>query len=80
EMHVLATATRMSRVEDVEHIFDMASLNGAKILNLDYGVDVGRQADLLITGSTTKRGVISSQEIIPYVVKNGRVVSTNREP
>jgi cytosine deaminase len=80
EMHVLATATRMSRVEDVEHIFDMASLNGAKILNLDCGVDVGRQADLLITGSTTKRGVISSQEIIPYVVKNGRVVSTNREP
>jgi cytosine deaminase len=78
EMHVLATTTRMNRVEDVEHIFDMASLNGAKILNLDYGVDVGRQADLLITNSTTKRGVISSQEIIPYVVKNGRVVSVSR--
>ncbi|HCX90651.1 MAG TPA: hypothetical protein DHT43_09110, partial [Deltaproteobacteria bacterium] len=77
EMHVLATATRMSRVEDVEHIFDMASLNGAKILNLDYGVDVGRQADLLITNSTTKRGVISSQEIIPYVVKNGKVLTTD---
>jgi len=67
----------MSRVEDVEHIFDMASLNGAKILNLDYGVDVGRQADLLITNSTTKRGVISSQEIIPYVVKNGKVLTTD---
>lgn len=75
EMHVLATTTRMKGVEDVECIFCMASMNGAKVMSLDYGVAVGRRADLLITGSPTKRELISSQEIIPYVVKNGQVVS-----
>lgn len=75
EMHVLATATRMSRIEDVENIFRMASLNGAEILSLDYGVAVGKRADLLVTNSSTKRATISRQEVIPYVIKNGRVVS-----
>ncbi|MFH1624934.1 MAG: amidohydrolase family protein [Pseudomonadota bacterium] len=75
EMHVLATTTRMTRIEDVDHIFDIGSLNGAKILGLDYGVSVGRSADLVVANSTTKRGVISGQEAIPYIVKNGHVIS-----
>ena len=75
EMHVLSTTTRMSSVDDVDNIFAMASLNGAKIMGIDYGVTVGGPADLLVTNCTTKRGVINSREVIPYVLKNGQVVS-----
>ncbi len=78
EMHVLATTTRMSGIEDIAHLLSIASLNGARIMGLDYGVVIGRRADLLVTNSATKRGVISGQEIIPYVVKNGRVVSQSQ--
>ncbi|MFH2013101.1 MAG: amidohydrolase family protein [Pseudomonadota bacterium] len=78
EMHVLATTTRMSRIEDVENIFEMATLNGAKILNLNYGIETGRQADLLVTNSVSKRQIISSREFIPYVIKNGKVVSVSK--
>jgi cytosine deaminase len=74
EMHILATTTRMSGVEDVQNLFDMASLNGARLMGLNYGIGLGKQADLLITNSTTKRGTISGQEIIPYIIKNGRVI------
>ena len=79
EMHVLATATRMSSIEDVEHIFNMSSLNGAKILGMNYGIAIGKQADILITNSTSKRGVISSHEMIPYVIKNGNIVSSAQD-
>ncbi|MDY6854886.1 MAG: amidohydrolase family protein [Thermodesulfobacteriota bacterium] len=74
EMHILATTTRMSGIEDVQNLFDMASLNGARLMGLNYGMSLGKQADLLITNSTTKRGTISDQEIIPYIIKNGRVI------
>ena len=79
EMHVLATATRMNSIEDVEHIFNMSSLNGAKILGMNYGIAIGKQADILITNSTSKRGVISSHEMIPYVIKNGNIVSSAQD-
>ena len=78
EMHVLATATRMSSIEDIDDIFDMASVNGAGILGMEYGVAVGKRADLIVTVSKTKRGVMNRREVIPYVIKNGQVVSQTR--
>lgn len=75
EMHVLASATRMTGVGDVDRIFEMASVNGAKIMGLDYGVEVGRQADLVVCNGTSLRDVLNGFPSMQYVLKNGWIVS-----
>mgnify|MGYP002154919882 CR=1 FL=1 len=75
EMHVLATSTRMSGVGDVDEIARMANVNGAKLLGFDYGVEVGKVADLIVTAARSTRQLISSVPVVPYVVKGGRVAA-----
>jgi cytosine deaminase len=74
EMHVLATAMRMSRPEDIDALLDMATVNPARLLGLDYGLETGKAADLLVTGADSKRLLICGSEEIPIVLKNGVMV------
>lgn len=75
EMHVLATTTRMSGVGDADEIARMATVNGAALLGLGYGVAVGKSADLLVTVARSTRELISGTPVVPYVVKGGRMVA-----
>lgn len=75
EMHVLATSTRMTEVNDFEKIFNMASVNGAKIMGLDYGVEVGKKADLIVCNGVSHRDVLNGFPSIRYVIKDGRIVA-----
>lgn len=74
EMHVLATTTRLSGVKDIDAVLDMATLNAAELLGLDYGVEKGKTADLLVTAADSKRDLICGPENIPVIIKNGRMV------
>ncbi len=71
EMHVLATTTRLSRVEDVDAILDMATVNSAGLLGLDYGLTERMAADLLVTGADSKRKLLCGPEEVTAIIKNG---------
>lgn len=75
EMHVLAVSTRMTGAEDFARLFEMASVNGAKVMGLDYGVAAGKRADFIVCGGISPRDVINGFPFIPYVIKDGRVVA-----
>ncbi|MBI2864426.1 MAG: amidohydrolase family protein [Chloroflexi bacterium] len=77
EMHVLATTTRLTGFGEAEKVFDMATVNGASLLGLDYGVEVGKKADLIVLPADSRRKALSHLPVAPYVIRNGRVVATN---
>jgi cytosine deaminase len=76
EMHVLVAATRMTEAKDFERVFSMASVNGARIMGLDYGVEVGRKADLVVCNGKSQREVLNSFPSVRYVIKDGVVVAS----
>lgn len=77
EMHVLATTTRLTGFGEAERVFDMATVGGAGLMGLDYGVEVGKRADLIVLAAATPRDALSHLPIVPYVIQNGRVVATS---
>ncbi|MBM3309111.1 MAG: amidohydrolase family protein [Candidatus Altiarchaeales archaeon] len=78
EMHVLITATRMTEASDFERVFNMASVNGAKIMGLGYGVEVGRKADLIVCNGKNQREVLNGFPSVRYVIKDGVIVASTR--
>ncbi|MDO8673606.1 MAG: amidohydrolase family protein [Dehalococcoidia bacterium] len=77
EMHVIATTTRLTGFGEAEKVFAMATVNGARLMGLDYGVAVGRKADLVVLAASSCRAALSHLPIVPYVIQNGRVVATS---
>jgi len=77
EMHVLATTTRMTTDDDIDSLYQMATLNGAKIIGLEYGLEVGRRADLIVLEATNRRDALCGPGIIPHVIQNGREVASS---
>ncbi|MDD5111838.1 MAG: amidohydrolase family protein [Candidatus Altiarchaeota archaeon] len=75
ELHVLASATRMTGAGDFDALFQMASVNGARLMGLDYGVEAGRKADLIICNGASARESLNGFPYVPYVIKDGRVVA-----
>ena len=73
EMHIARAATRMTSYHDAEMIFEMACLNGAKILGLDYGIKEGALADLLIMDCQSPEEALNSREIVPMVISGGNI-------
>ncbi|MFH1055841.1 MAG: amidohydrolase family protein [Candidatus Altiarchaeota archaeon] len=78
EMHVLASATRMTGAHDPCSLFNMASVNGARIMGLDYGVKPGCKADLIILNAASHRDALNGQPVIPNVIRGGRVVCESK--
>jgi len=76
EMHCLATTTRMTAYGDEKKLFDMASVNGARIMGLGYGIAEGNAADLIVLNKGTLLGALDNLAFIPYVIKHGRLVSS----
>jgi cytosine/creatinine deaminase len=78
EMHVLAAATRMTRANDPDNLFHMASVNGASIMGLGYGVEAGCTGDLVVLEASSRRGALNGAAAVPYVIKGGRVVCESK--
>ena len=76
ELHTLATTTRMSGLQDVERLLQMSTVNGAKLLGLEYGVSPGKQADLMVLNGQSFREALCSVPLVPYVIKGGNVMAT----
>ncbi|MFQ6075137.1 MAG: amidohydrolase family protein, partial [Candidatus Bathyarchaeia archaeon] len=62
---------------DLLRVFDMATETAARIIGLDYGIRVGKRADLLVLDATSPTDAIVAQAWRLYVVKDGEVVAEN---
>ncbi|HEX2172088.1 MAG TPA: amidohydrolase family protein [Dehalococcoidia bacterium] len=78
ELHTLATTVRLTGYADGARLFEMATLGGARVMGLDYGVAPGKPADLIVLNATTYRDALAGPDFVPVVVKAGRVVSRRR--
>jgi cytosine/creatinine deaminase len=73
-----AQVAQMVSRSDLETVFRMGTVNPAKALLLeDYGMEVGKQADLLIFDSESVASALMNQATRNYVIKKGKVVARN---
>ena len=77
EMHVLAAATRMTRAADPQTLFRMASVNGAAIMGLKYGISEGSRADIIVLNRENERDTINGFPHVRHVISGGRLVAEN---
>jgi cytosine deaminase len=75
EMHLLISATRFTQESDFNAVFQMASVNGARLMGLDYGLEVGKQADLIVCNGVSTRDALNGMPFVKYVLKNGSLLA-----
>jgi cytosine deaminase len=76
---ITAHATQMSLPEEIEVLFDMATVNAAKVLRLKkYGIEVGHPADVNIIDAPTVQEAFRTQADRRYVIAGGKVVAETR--
>lgn len=74
-------AAQMTAPDEIEKLYDMITVDAAKILGLeDYGLEVGKNANLVILDATDVREAIRLDSDRLYVIRRGKVVAqTKRE-
>lgn len=73
-----AQVAQMVTRSDLETVFKMGTVNPAKALLLDYyGLEVGKQADLIIFDTDSTVNALVNQATRNYVIKKGKVVARN---
>lgn len=73
---ITAHAAHMSLPHEIETVFDMPTVNSAKILRLtDYGIAPGNRADIVIIDATEPKDAIRFQPDRLYVIRKGRVIA-----
>lgn len=76
---ITAHAAHMSLPGEIETVFDMMTYNAAKVLRLDdYGLEPGKRADLVVLDCTSAKDAIRLRPDRLYVIKEGRVIATNK--
>ncbi len=77
---VLALLEQMTTPEEIETIFDMATINAAKTIGVanEYGIDVGKRADIVVIGAPSALEAIRTQPDRLWVIKNGRIIAESR--
>lgn len=76
---ITAHAAHMSLPHEIQKVFDMITTDAAKILRLkNYGLEEGRDADIVILDTYTVNDAIRLQPARLYVLKAGRVVAQTR--
>lgn len=76
---VTAHAAHMSLPHEIEKVFDMITYDAAKILKLEnYGLEEGKDADLVILDTFTINDAIRLQPARLFVIKGGKVVAKSQ--
>ena len=75
--NLLLHYAHMSGYDQVPQLFDMITTNSAKTMNIeaDYGIEVGKTADLIILDADTEFDAIRLMSECLYVIRRGSVVS-----
>lgn len=79
--NLTAHAAQMTAPDEIEKLYDMITTEAAKILGLgDYGLEVGKTADMVILSAQDIREAIRLDSDRLYVIHKGKVVAkTKRE-
>ena len=76
---VTAHAAQMTLPNEIEKVFDMITGDAAKILRLDnYGLEEGKNADIVILDAFTINDAIRLQPARLYVIKSGKVIAKSQ--
>lgn len=76
---VTAHAAHMSLPHEIEKVFDMITYDAAKILRLqNYGLEEGKDADIVILDCYTVKDAIRLQPARLYVIKGGRIIARSK--
>jgi|Deesub1362B_J571_1020462.scaffolds.fasta_scaffold00005_320 cytosine deaminase len=76
----LALMVQMTTPEEIEAVMNMATYNAAKIFGIEnnYGVDVGKNADLVIIDTDNVLDAIRLQPARLWVIRNGDIVAQSK--
>ena len=75
---LLAFGAQLSSRASIETLYDMATVNGARIMRRpDYGLEVGARADLVVVEAQSVQEAYRTQPPRLAVVHDGRVVARN---
>jgi cytosine deaminase len=73
---LLAFAAQFSTRADIETLYDMATVNGARLMRLEnYGLEVGRRADLVVVDAPSVQEAYRTQPPRLAVIHAGRLVA-----
>ncbi len=74
---VLALAEQMTKPEEIEKVFDMATINAAKAIGVEeeYGIEAGKRADLVVIDAKDVHEAIRTQAPRLWVISKGKVVA-----
>ena len=73
---ITAHAAHMSMPHEIEKVFDMMTYDAAKILRLEnYGLEEGKDADIVIIDAFTVNDAIRLQPARLYVIKGGKIIA-----
>ena len=71
-----AYAAQLGSKEELEILFDMATIGAAKLLRLShYGMEEGCRGDLVVTPVESARDAFRLQPPRRYVIRKGRVIA-----
>ena len=78
EALILSYGAHMDTNEQFTTLMEMCTYNAARAINLkNYGVAIGKNADLVVLNATTPSGAIIGQVEQSYVFKSGRLMAVN---
>lgn len=76
---LLAHAAQMSMPGEVEKVFDMPTINSARVMRLhNYGIAPGNSADFNIIDATSIQEALRTRADRLYVFKNGKIVAKTK--
>ncbi len=77
--NISAHAAQLTTPEEIETVFKMMTTNAARTLGVldDYGIAVGKRADLVITDAASPKDAIRRQPDRRWVVKDGKILAEN---
>jgi cytosine deaminase len=76
---VTAHAAQFTQPEEVELLYDMITVNSAKILRLkDYGIEAGKTANLNVVDAPTIPEMFRTQADRLFVIRKGKIVARTK--
>jgi cytosine/creatinine deaminase len=73
---------QMTGTDEIDACYNMVTWNGAKTLHLqnDYGVQVGKPANLIVLDAESRYDAIRRRATVSYVISRGKVLVETRSP
>jgi len=78
--NISAHAAQLSMPDEIETVFKMMTENAARTLRVldDYGIAVGKRADLVIIDAASPKDAIRRQPDRRYVIKGGKILAESQ--